>query len=436
MNTHLVIQLARFGDIIQTKRLIRGLSVDSGNQVHLAVDAGLVDLAGMIYPDVVVHGLPVHDPCSNPAHLIRTCADIFSAWKAVDIARVYNLNHSGFNHVLAGLFEPEQVVGYRWNQGQALRDSWPETVFRLSAHRTANPLNLMDYWGFFLGHNLGQGLALPPELVNPPATPKGGGLGVVLAGRHARRTLPLPVLARVIQAAAARIEGGIHLLGTAAERGVARALRPLLPSAIQGRLNNLAGRTGWTGLRDVVQELDLLLTPDTGTMHLAAHLGTPVTAFFLSSAWAFETGPYGEGHQVWQSVEPCAPCLEAAPCSRSAACAQAFADKAVLARLARPGGSTGATGPTGPTGPPSLTVPDHGNHPAPPESLCLLRTALDDFGLEFHPVAGELPDREARLARRELLRSHRLRVDPRRVRLEQTAADSLYHEPDWMIDTS
>ena len=426
MSAHLVIQLARFGDIIQTKRLIRGLLADPGNQVHLAVDAGLVELAMMIYPDVVVHGLPVHDPRSDPATLVRACADIFSAWKTADVTRVYNLNHSGFNHILAGLFAPEQVAGYRWNQGQALRGLWPETVFRLSAHRTANPLNLMDYWGFFLDPALGQALGqtlgqpLAPALVNPPATPKGGGLGVVLAGRHARRTLPVPILARVIQAAAARIEGRIYLLGTAAEREAARALRPLLPTTIQARLNDLTGRTGWTGLRDVVQGLDLLLTPDTGTMHLAAHLGTPVTAFFLSSAWAFETGPYGEGHQVWQSVEPCAPCLEAAPCPRSAACAQAFADKAVLARLARSAPSAG---------------PERTNHPAPPESLCLLRTRLDDFGLEFHPVAGELPDQEARSARRELLRSHRLRIGPRRVRLEQAAAETLYHEPDWMIDT-
>ncbi|WP_035271729.1 glycosyltransferase family 9 protein [Desulfonatronum thiodismutans] len=415
MNAHLVIQLARFGDVIQTKRLIRGLLADPDNLVHLTVDAGLVELSEMIYPDVVVHGLPVHDPRSDPATLIRACAEIFSAWKAADVARVYNLNHSGFNHVLAGLFAPEQVVGYQWNQGQALRGSWPETVFRLSAHRSANPLNLMDYWGFFLGQT--QGVALDPALVNPPATPKGGGLGVVLAGRHARRTLPIPILARVIQAAAARIEGKIHLLGTAAEREAARALRPLLPAAIQGRLKDLTGRTGWTGLRDVVQGLDLLLTPDTGTMHLAAHLGAPVTAFFLSSAWAFETGPYGQGHQVWQSVEPCAPCLEAAPCPRSAACAQAFADKAVLARLARPAGQ------------------ERTNHTDPPESLCLLRTGLDDFGLEFHPVAGKLPDQGTRLARRELLRSHRLRIGPRRVRQEQAAAEALYHEPDWMIDT-
>ena len=38
------------------------------------------------------------------------------------------------------------------------------------------------------------------------------------------------------------------------------------------------------------KRLDVLLTPDTGIMHLAAHLGVPVFAFFLSSAWCHETG--------------------------------------------------------------------------------------------------------------------------------------------------
>ncbi|WP_045218050.1 glycosyltransferase family 9 protein [Desulfonatronum thioautotrophicum] len=416
MSAHLVIQLARFGDLIQTKRLVRGLQADPDHEVHLAVDTGLVPLATLLYPGVIVHGLPVHTSRAKPDSIVRACVTLVAALKAADITRVYNLNLSAYNHALAGLFAPEQVAGYQWNQGQLVRGLWPEMVFRLSVHRLTNPLNLMDYWGFFLDP------PLVPNLVNPPATAKGGGLGVVLAGRHARRTLPVPIVARIIQATAARSTGRIHLLGTMAERGAARALRPLLPAAIQGRLNDLTGRTDWNGLAEVVQGLDLLLTPDTGTMHLAAHLGTPVMAFFLSSAWAFETGPYGEGHLIWQSVEPCAPCLEAAPCSRDAACATSFADKAVLSRLAQLAQLKGETLSSGPA------------LPLPLENICLLDTHLDDFGQDLRPLAGELPERDARLAHRELLRSHGLRTAPRRVRLEQAAAKALYHETDWMID--
>ncbi|GAB6060144.1 glycosyltransferase family 9 protein [Desulfonatronum parangueonense] len=404
MNRYLVIQLARFGDIVQTKRLIRGLCADQENEVHLAVDAGLADLAGLLYPDVRIHGLPVHGSRFDPHVLLRTCRTIFADWKGADFHRVFNCNHGGCNHVLAGLFAPEQVIGYHWHHGQTLRGPWPETVFRLSANRLANPLNLMDYWGHFLQP------ALAPELVNPPARPRGGGLGVVMAGRHARRSLPIPVLGRLVQAAAAGSDGPIHLLGTQVEHSAARQLRNHLSTTTQSRLKDLTGKTNWAALCDVVQGLDLLLTPDTGTMHLAAHLGIPVTAFFLSSAWCFETGPYGEGHHVWQAVESCAPCLESENCPRATACIQPFADKAVLARLS-------------------------GDDRRPlPEALCLLRTGLDDFGVEFNILAGELPEQGPRLGRRELLRSHCLRMPPRNPALEQESAFALYHETDWMID--
>ena len=61
-----------------------------------------------------------------------------------------------------------------------------------------------------------------------------------------------------------------------------------------------------------------------GLMHLGAHCGVPVQAFFLSSAWCFETGPYGLGHTVWQAVEPCSPCLEIAPCPHEVQCLSPF----------------------------------------------------------------------------------------------------------------
>lgn len=404
MHRYLVIQLARFGDILQTKRLIRGLCAHQESEVHLAVDVSLADLAGMIYPGVRIHGLPVHGLQFDPHVLLRTCKAVFADWKSADFRRVFNCNHGGCNHVLAGLFAPEQVIGYHWRNGQALRGSWPEMVFRLSANRVANPLNLMDYWGHFLQP------ALPPDRVNPPARPKGGGLGVVMAGRHARRSLPISVLGRLVQAAAAGSDGPIHLLGTQAEHAAARQLRDHLSTAVQSRLKDLTGRTNWAELFEVVQKLDLLFTPDTGTMHLAAHLGTPVTAFFLSSAWSFETGPYGAGHHVWQSVEPCAPCLESEQCPRSTACVRPFTDKAVLARLS-------------------------GDDRRPlPEALCLLRTGLDDFGVAFHILAGELPEQELRTGRRELLRSHCLRMPPRDMIMEREPASSLYHETDWMIE--
>ncbi len=406
MSTYLVIQLARFGDIIQTKRLIRGLQAGPGAEVHLAVDASLVALAELIYPNVQIHGLPVHGLKPIPERMLRESRPVFKQWQQAGFERIFNLNHSGFNHVLAGLFAPEQMVGYCWRQGQITRGAWPETAFRLTRRRSVNPLNLMDYWGYFLRP------ALDPGEVNPETAAKGGGIGVALAGRHARRSLPVPVLSPILAAALYANPGPAYLLGTDAERQPARQLLRSLPPALQTRVRDLTGRTHWRDLMEVLGQLDLLLTPDTGTMHLAAHLGTPVTAFFLSSAWCFETGPYGQGHLVWQATRPCAPCLESQPCDQDTACLRPFTHKAVPAFLAGQG------------------VPSFD----PPLELCLTKTRLDDFGLDFVPQLGALPESRERSGLRELLRSHCLGQGSSGVAAEHGPAAWMYDEPHWMLE--
>jgi len=52
----------------------------------------------------------------------------------------------------------------------------------------------------------------------------------------------------------------------------------------------------------------LLLTNDTGTMHLAAHLGVPTVAIFGSTEPAL-TGPLGAGHTVIRHQVACSPCF-------------------------------------------------------------------------------------------------------------------------------
>jgi lipopolysaccharide heptosyltransferase II len=70
-------------------------------------------------------------------------------------------------------------------------------------------------------------------------------------------------------------------------------------------------RVGKTTLRELIDELrqcDLLLTNDTGTMHLAASLGIPVVAIFGSTEPEL-TGPLGSGHIVLRKKVECAPCF-------------------------------------------------------------------------------------------------------------------------------
>jgi heptosyltransferase-1 len=73
-------------------------------------------------------------------------------------------------------------------------------------------------------------------------------------------------------------------------------------------LINLAGRTSLAELAGLLQKARLAVTTDTGPMHLACALGTPVVALFGPTA-PWRTGPFGEGHEVVRLAFPCSPCF-------------------------------------------------------------------------------------------------------------------------------
>ena len=94
------------------------------------------------------------------------------------------------------------------------------------------------------------------------------------------------------------------LFGAPGEKAMGEELSGLL----EGRCENLVGATSLEGLMEELRRCRLLLTNDTGTMHLAALLGTPVVAIFGSTEPAW-TGPLGTGHTVIREQVECSPCF-------------------------------------------------------------------------------------------------------------------------------
>jgi len=81
-----------------------------------------------------------------------------------------------------------------------------------------------------------------------------------------------------------------------------------ITARMQDKAVNLAGETTLPQLAYLYQKALLLVTTDSGPMHLAAAVGTPVVALFGPTN-PQRTGPYGEGHTVIRADLPCSPCL-------------------------------------------------------------------------------------------------------------------------------
>lgn len=76
-----------------------------------------------------------------------------------------------------------------------------------------------------------------------------------------------------------------------------------------GRVLNLAGKTNLRELAAVFSAADLVLSTDTGPMHLAAAVGAPLVALFGPTA-PWRTGPYGKGPTVLRKDIGCSPCFK------------------------------------------------------------------------------------------------------------------------------
>jgi lipopolysaccharide heptosyltransferase II len=81
-----------------------------------------------------------------------------------------------------------------------------------------------------------------------------------------------------------------------------------IAAAIGDHCVNRIGQTTLDQLIDELRQCRLLLTNDTGTMHLAALLGVPVVAIFGSTEPRL-TGPLGNGHIILRHHVECSPCF-------------------------------------------------------------------------------------------------------------------------------
>ncbi len=114
---------------------------------------------------------------------------------------------------------------------------------------------------------------------------------------------------------------GVVITGSDAEP-IERIVRRMETRAV-----NLGGQTSLRELACLYRQAALLVTTDSGPMHLAAAVGTPVIALFGPTDPA-RTGPYGPGHRIIRGVMPCIPCFrkhcETGDCMRAIAVETVF----------------------------------------------------------------------------------------------------------------
>ncbi|THB71885.1 MAG: glycosyltransferase family 9 protein [Desulfovibrio sp.] len=349
----LLINLTRFGDLIQTQPVLSGLAarkqaLDLVCLQSFSSAAELLRDVDHIWPlegDQLLQDLD--------RNWLGSLSGIWNWSKQVAEGRgvpdhheqdqaIYNVTPSMSARLMARLVSlqggqaagmpPPQVHGFSMDDlGFGASDTpWAMFLLASSDNRAASPFNLSDVLWKAAGlgdapRPLGvrrpgsEGLKDARELMQQKSPTAKGFVAMQLGASNDTRRWPVASFARLGQALWREHELMPVLVGGKSETHLGRRFQDSGAPCI-----NLMGQTSLKELAAVLAQVECLVSNDTGTMHLAAGLGTPMAALFLATAQPWDTGPYLPGAICVEPDMACHPCGFDHSCPQKEACRKAI----------------------------------------------------------------------------------------------------------------
>jgi|CXWL01.1.fsa_nt_gi ADP-heptose:LPS heptosyltransferase len=313
-----MIQLARLGDLVQSLPVIASLRArDPHRPLDLLCPAPLADIA-RLFPDVgrVVQWNGTQWRAWAESFVgefqplwLRDVEQYLAVLTTEPYKMAYVLNHHP-RAILAGALLAAEV------QGPNLRgplheelSPWAAYLRQIAQTRGSNRVHLSDTFCGLCG------VTPPPSppILRLPSIDLSGDLAevglsagqwiaVVVGAGDVDRSVPQSVWIEWISTMLAQDSPcSVVLIGSERDQTTALAIQDGLSTMNAGRVWDATGRTTLPQLASILQRCHWAVGADTGPLHLAASVGARAMGLYFSRARVHETGPYGQGHWVWQA---------------------------------------------------------------------------------------------------------------------------------------
>ena len=313
MEKILVIQLSRMGDLVQTLPLLKRLKQEKADcEISLMCVREFSKVIGNSrLTDRLIH-LPLGDvkEALKPDDQVNlSCID--SILEIPELKEEYdfviNLTHtSGSGHICERVNAKKKAGRINANKGEVrLSGDWAKYLFASSQNRTQNLFNLVDVyvgmggvphrpvWDYIkvatYDHDKAYGL-----LKTNGYEEKGRLIAFQMGANKLHRTWPAENFALLGGQLAQHDDVEIVLLGSEKERETGEQFLRVAGFPVI----DLIGKTGLADLPAIIKQCDLLVSNDTGPIHIAAAVKTRVLRLYFSTACFSETAPYGEGNVI------------------------------------------------------------------------------------------------------------------------------------------
>lgn len=314
--TWLIVQLARFGDLMQTAPVTREIGLRFPEvELHILVDEPHRALAALLPNVSKVHTLSRSEGLrlavqGDLAKSLDFWKQTLAGWQEYRFDQVINLTHTPESAVIASLLETPHRSGLvRDRHGNYSADHWDRLFRSILPRRDWGGLHLIEY-------HLGIAGVFP---ATPPETPRHRNrpepvVGIQLGANSPLRIWPAEKFAALSDILIDQAAAKVVTYGSESERRLADRFLRSAQHPVIDRVGTTA-LSGGNSLSDSVADCDLLIGGDTGTLHLAASLGVPCIGIFLGMARPDDTAPWQNGAVVFEPVIGCYPCPESSRCS-------------------------------------------------------------------------------------------------------------------------
>jgi len=335
-NRILLVNITRLGDMLQATPTIAGIKAENpGCYISVLVEKQFEEVCRVIPNIDEIIGIDLNYVVRNLAREKDGINDAYEyVTKMVEELRgknfdyCLNMSSSAYTALLLSLIGIKRNGGWTADDEgyRVIETDWARLFATSVFHqnRQYNSLNLVDVFRASADvdmHPRHLLINVEPEareycqkLVEEAGFTNTGPLIAVQAGasQGKRQWSPARFIA-MIKILTERHNARIVLTGAAKEKAI---IDPIVEGCASPNVISVAGKTSVPQLAAMLSLSDVLVTGDTGPMHISVAVGTPVVAMFLASAFGFETGPYSEGNIVLQPVIGCGPCNPNKPCSK------------------------------------------------------------------------------------------------------------------------
>jgi ADP-heptose:LPS heptosyltransferase len=332
----LLVNITRLGDMLQATPTIAGIKLENPDcHVSVLVEKQLEDVCRVLPGIDRVIGIDLGFTCRSLAaeqtgviDAYQYISDLVNELKNEQFDYCLNMSSSAYTALLLKMLDVPQTGGWTADEeGYRVIESEWARLFATSVHyqnRQYNSLNLVDVFRCSAdvdAHPQKLQIAIAPDakqfaetFIRDAGFTNPGPLIAVQAGAsQAKRQWSPARFIEMISILDRQHHARIILTGSPRELEI---INPILQGCDSPNVVSAVGKTSIPQLSAILAECDVLVTGDTGPMHISVAAGTPVVAMFLASAYGFETGPYSAGNIVLQPVIGCGPCNPNKPCSK------------------------------------------------------------------------------------------------------------------------